>query len=80
MNQQSQMFVFGLGKHRQSGRNCLQFTLQKASNNPKSFTFGNLLKVPTTEARFFQLDGQYGISNEKEEEAGFAKRRADYSS
>lgn len=46
----------------------------------KSFTFGNLLKVPTTEARFFQLDGQYGISDEKEEEAGFAKRRADYSS
>lgn len=29
VNQQSHMVVFGLGKHCQSGRNCLQFTLQK---------------------------------------------------
>lgn len=47
MNQQSQMFVFVLGKHRQSGRNCLQFTPQKASNNPKLFAFWKLLKVST---------------------------------
>lgn len=30
-------------------------------SNPKSFTFWIILKVPTDEARFFQLDGQYGV-------------------